>query len=108
MPYRMFLDDERYPAMKDADMQIVRTYDQAVEVMEARGCPDYISFDHDLGEESLEGIDVATWMVNRDLDSKGAFIPHGFTFYVHSQNPVGKQNIEGILGSYLRFRAQQK
>jgi hypothetical protein len=102
--YRLFIDDDRFPADKDSNMFIVRTYEEAVHCFVEQGCPSFISFDHDLGPNSLEGIDIAWWLVNKDMDSGGEFIPKEFTFYVHSQNPIGGENITMLLNNYLRSR----
>jgi hypothetical protein len=65
-------------------------------------CPEFISFDHDLGGEDTAMI-VVNWMIEKDLDNPG-FIPANFDFIVHSANPIGKQNIQGKLSSYLKQR----
>lgn len=73
--------------------------------MKQNGCPDYISFDHDLGDIGTKtGKDVANWIVERDQELEGKFIPENFEFNVHSANPVGTENIEGLLKQYLSFR----
>lgn len=100
--YKMFLDDERMPIGEG--WEIVRSFDEAVALMAERGCPQHISFDHDLGEDSKTGYDLAKWMVNQDLDAESKFIPSGFTFYVHSQNPVGATNIREHLLQYIWCR----
>lgn len=33
--------------------------------------------------------------------------PADFAFFVHSQNPVGKANIEGLLNNYLEFKKNE-
>lgn len=106
MSYKMFLDDERFPVDKEMnEFLIVRTFVEAVKLMETKGCPNYISFDHDLGE-GPNGYDLVKWMINKDLDKPG-FIPNEFSFYVHSQNPVGKGNIFAQLTRYLEVRDRQ-
>lgn len=52
------------------------------------------------------GMDFAKWLVESDLDHNGSFLAPEFDFYVHSQNPQGKANIEGLLRQYLgtKFR----
>lgn len=102
---KLFLDDERFPPNSGDVWDIVRTVDEAKAYMEANGCPLFISFDHDLGEDQATGFDLVKWMVERDLDADGKFIPRLFTYYVHSQNPVGKKNIESYLDGYLSFDA---
>lgn len=101
MTYKLFIDDERFSSTND--WIIVRSYKQAITFMDNMGCPKKISFDHDLGEEK-SGLDIAKWIVQKDMDEKGKFIPDNFIFIIHSQNPVGKANIEGYLTSYLEFR----
>lgn len=78
------------------------TVEGAIDYIEREGCPDFISFDNDL-MRSLEGIDLAKWLVEKDLDSPG-FLPADFRFFVHSQNSVAKERIYGLLGQYLSHR----
>lgn len=101
-PYRLFLDDEREPPSDGGEWVIVRSYDEAVLLMQERGCPIYMSFDHDLGE-GRNGLDVAKWMIDQDLVERD-FMPDGFQFYVHSQNPVGAKNINTLLLSYMAHK----
>lgn len=70
-----------------------------------RGGPSLASFDHDLGDGE-DAISFVRWLIEKDLDSDGSLIPRDFRFWVHSQNPVGKANIEGLLNSYLDFKKQ--
>ncbi len=89
---KLFLDDLR-PTPKD--FQRVYTYDEFVAFITVHGIPTYISFDHDLGPGKT-GYDCAKFLVDYCLD-------HDITninFSVHSQNPVGKQNIEGLLNNF--------
>jgi hypothetical protein len=101
--YLLFLDDERLPASNMNNAQIARSYDEAVRIMLERGCPASISFDHDLGIDKT-GYDLARWLVERDLDLNGDFIPSTFRFEVHSQNPVGASNIRKYLTQYLEYK----
>lgn len=100
---KLYLDDIRNP--KGDGFDVVRSFDEAVTYCSINGCPSYISFDHDLGPDPLKtGFDFANWLVETDLDMEGNWIPEDFEFNVHSANPVGASNIEGILKSYLNFR----
>ncbi len=100
---KLYLDDIRIPT--SSGFAIVRSYDDAVHYMRKNGCPDFISFDHDLGEaDEHSGLDVAKWMVERDMNDNGQFIPEDFTFNVHSANPPGAANIKGLLDNYLEQR----
>lgn len=101
----LFLDDERSPKTPGA-WQIARSFDEAVSLLSYYGCFSYISFDHDLGDGVPTGHDLAKWLVDKDLDAGGKFIPTDFGFNVHSANPVGRANIEALLSSYLKHREQ--
>lgn len=100
---KLFIDDIRDPIQDD--FIVLRNYAEAVGLMRQKGCPNFISFDHDLGTaDDLTGYDIAKWIVNRDIDMNGAFIPHDFDYVVHSANPVGRDNIVGLLNNYLEVR----
>lgn len=106
----MFIDDERFPISGDSDMVIARTPSAALAFMNFFGCPAFISFDHDLGlctktNQEMSAMEVVHFMIDRDLDTNQGFIPKDFTFYVHSQNPIGRENITGLLNSYLSRRS---
>jgi hypothetical protein len=118
---KLFLDDIRNPKdcanglvpsklnkmYWDDDWSIVRSYDQFVSWIVKNGLPDFISFDHDLadvhysmdfskfndGGKEKTGYECAKWLVNYCMDMK-LDIPR---YIVHSQNPVGKVNIQSYL-----------
>ena len=50
----LHLDDLRTPP-NDREWVIVRTYDEAVGWLKKNGCPDHISFEHDLGRVIVNG-----------------------------------------------------
>lgn len=101
---KLFLDDERFPPGDAADWVIARDCVEAREIADANpGGIRFVSFDHDLGEGKETGKDFANWLVERDLDQPG-FIPSDFSFYVHSQNPVGRDNINNLLERYLETK----
>ena len=102
----LFIDDEREPPFKDGKIwMVVRTMEQAQEIIAEHGCPMFISFDHDLGYEGSKllptGLDFAKWLIDQDLDQGGRFFPSGFWFFVHSMNPVGARNIADLMFRYL-------
>jgi hypothetical protein len=103
MNYQLFIDDERFPATNG--WVIVRSYKSAIDWIERYGFPYFISFDHDLGLDSLTGYDIAKWIVEYDLDHD--VMDEYFQFYVHSMNPIGKINIEKLLNSYLDKKFQK-
>jgi len=128
---KLFLDDIRIP--KDCvnglvpshlnkfywenDWYIVRSHNEFVNWINKNGLPDFISFDHDLADvhygmdfsnimdnTNIEktGYDSAKWLGNYCMD-KNLKLPN---YIVHSQNPVGKANINGYLNRLIKFLDQ--
>lgn len=126
---RLFLDDERIPIdcahymyRRGVDCRIyheewiiVRSYKQFTNWITENGLPDIISFDHDLadvfqlketldihewfdaeGNREYTGMNCAQWLVNYCLDNKKE-LP---SFIVHSANPCGTENINGLLKNF--------
>jgi hypothetical protein len=104
MSWKLYLDDIRTPA--DESFVIARSAEEAKRLILRKDMPSHISFDHDLGMDDdgnllPSGYDFAKWLV--ELDIKGVIqIADDFTFKIHSQNPIGAQNIKGLLDGYLR------
>ena len=98
---KLFLDDEREPSFEDPDLKIARSFDEAVELVKIHGYPDEVFFDHDLGE-GRNGYHFAMFLVDLDMDT--GTMPATFKFFVHSQNPIGRKNIENLMNSYMRER----
>lgn len=95
----LFLDDERFPKdcvtglkldakVYNRDWDIVRNFKQFTSWIVKNGCPNEVSFDHDLGAGKT-GYDCARYLQEYCLRN-GIDTP---IVYVHSMNPVGKQNI---------------
>lgn len=62
--------------------------------------PLFVSFDHDLatdgsGKEST-GYDCAKWLIEKCLNENLPFPD----YMVHSMNPIGRENILGIIESF--------
>lgn len=124
--YNLFLDDERTPMSTysyfpnnvyiDKEWVIVRNHEDFVKTIEKRGLPSIISFDHDLGYEHYPkskvdmykeidysnfkektGYDSAKWLVNYLIDNN-LELPK---IYIHTQNPVGRENIKKLLDNFL-------
>lgn len=104
MEYRLFIDDDRFPADADADMVVVRSSREAIERIAADGMPTWIQFDHDLAGGD-RAVDVVDWIIERVLDGDLTF-PEGFGYHVHSKNPVGAENIRGKMEGILRHVAE--
>jgi hypothetical protein len=107
MTYKLFIDDERFPPeswVGTGPYRIARTSSEAQFYVDTFGMPNFISFDHDLGiyNDGVEdtSINFINWLVEAVLDNR-VQIPDNFDFYVHSQNPVGKENIESKMTALL-------
>ena len=101
MPIKLFIDDLREPPSEE--WCVTRSSEETIAYPQKGGCPEMISFDHDLGGEDT-AMTVVHWLIERDLDQPG-FIPSDFEFLVHSANPVGAENIRATLHRYLAFRS---
>lgn len=119
--WKLFIDDERIPNQKYSEIKVflsrlsfrlfnvnifpwflvARNCEEAKKYVEVLGCPQHISFDHDLGCYLDEtGYDFTKWLVNMVMDGKIEF-PEDFEYHIHSANPVGRANIHGYLNSYF-------
>jgi len=102
----IFLDDERIPAdvtwikLEDVDWVIIRSYEDFVSWLQNRGIPTRLSMDHDLGTDKT-GQDCLRYLLDKveEMQSEIPFI----TF--HTQNIVGKKNMEYLYKNYKRFRS---
>jgi hypothetical protein len=103
MSYQMFIDDERFPAGNETDWIICRTLKEVTACVALHGMPNYISFDHDLGDDEPNGFEITKMLVDYDLDALHKF-PSNFAWYIHSQNPIGKANIDSYLANYFNVR----
>lgn len=109
MSYNLFIDDVRSPG--DAKWApwygrvypwvVVRSLSEFEELVKAFGVPQVISFDHDLGDEpEPSGYNIAQLLAERVMDGEWV-LPDEFTFYVHSLNPVGAENITKFMLNFL-------
>jgi len=115
----LFIDDERFPPDDKRHWVTVRTSAAAIAWIKKHGIPHFISFDHDLGGTDT-AMEVVKFIAKNTIELKnmtarerwftlttegrisGLKFPVGFMYYVHSQNPIGKRNIEGMMNSILK------
>lgn len=90
-----YLDKELYP---NKEITQVYNYNEFVDWIEKNGIPDWIFFDHDLGEEKT-GMDCAKWLVEK-LRKEKKQIPN---YFIQSANPCGAANIDSLLKCYEKF-----
>lgn len=117
MTYALWLDDYRpvspefIAASGGGPVVIAVNYEQFVQAITEHGCPQYISFDHDLADAhyggdfsgpEMTGMACAEWLVDWILDDPTRLLPN-FRFNVHSMNPAGAENIRGLLNGFFEF-----
>lgn len=96
--YKLFIDDERFPVTDD--WVIVRTSQEAIDTLLARGFPSFISFDHDLGGDDTSIVFI-NWLTDELIEGR-LDIPKFFDYYVHSQNCIGAENIRSKMDQLMR------
>ena len=94
---RLWIDDLREPP--DDTWDVVTTSEAAIALLtnfQREGmlwCPrEVVSFDHDLGGDDTTR-PVVMWMINNDFRFD--------EYRVHSQNPIGREWLEGMIDRYL-------
>lgn len=97
-PSKIYLDDAR-PVPEG--FIGVKNYSEFVQFINKNGLPHFISLDHDLGEEK-SSFDCAKFLVNYCLDHH-LELPK---YTVHSQNLVGKENIEKLLENFNKRKSR--
>lgn len=110
----LWLDDIRDPHskmwqsefMSDLNSEIdtivwVKSHSEFTNYIQENGLPDKIFFDHDLGDdEDGSGHDSAKWLVGYCMDHGCLQTPD---WDIQSANPVGRDNINGLLSNYKDF-----
>ena len=124
MGYKLFLDDVRRPATtfsymelpiyNEPDWIIVRNYYAFISLVQKKGVPEVVSFDHDLADihykkqefdyddENLEktGYHCAKWLLYYCVDNN-LKIPT--RIIIHSMNPAGSLNIKSLFDTYIKI-----
>ncbi len=124
--YALFLDDTRLPKdvkwieLPPYDWVVVRSYKEFVDCIRKYGIPLVCSYDHDMADEHYNeyhvahdenspsvgtiryhifnektGYECAKWLAEECV-CKNVPIP---LYYIHTLNPIGRQNIFSILES---------
>lgn len=125
---KLFLDDVRKVSdiySNTEEFHVVKNYKEFVEHIETFGLPSFISFDHDLADEHYDigienyledkeidysefkeytGMECAKWLVEYCIDNKKT-LPD---FFVHSANPAGKDNIQGLLDNFKKHQNESE
>lgn len=96
--WKLFLDDVRSP--QEEGWKIARSSGVAIRLCKLWGMPTQISFDHDLGGDDTT-MRFLVWLTNALLDGD-VQLPKGFSYTIHSMNPVGAENIRGQMENIIR------
>jgi hypothetical protein len=121
--YKLFLDDVRRPATTHAYMElpvflepdwiIVRNYYAFISIIQKKGIPEVIAFDHDLADIHYKvqdfnyedpnyektGYHCAKWLIDHCIDNNEELPPE---IIVHSMNPSGSKNIKSLFDTYIK------
>lgn len=81
----------------DVDFVWVHNFDEFTSYIMKNGLPQFVSFDHDLGKGLQKGYDCAKWLISY-CKQVGKKLP---MFFVHSANPNGQREINGLLNNGL-------
>lgn len=101
--WHLFLDDERSPESVDwsgKTVEIARSSGEAIALLDSKGLPGFISFDHDLGGDDT-GMKVMWHLIYGDMDGKWD-ISDIQQVQLHTANVVGRKNLEGLWVSYCK------
>ena len=111
----LWLDDARDPFDLDIDWMVfspigrnvdvswVTSFQEFTDHIMINGLPDGICFDHDLGTHNGDGHQCAKWLVEYCLDHDEPLPKYN----IQSANPVGKENIDKLLKSFIKFRENE-
>lgn len=94
----LWLDDERDPAQHNcAGWEWIKDPGKLIATLQAESMANtFLSLDHDLGSGVMTGYDVIAWIEQQVLGG-GREPPAGIR--IHTQNPVGRQNMTAALNS---------
>jgi len=90
--WKLYLDDIRAPTSKG--WTIVKTVENAIQLIDLKGIPLEMSLDHDLGD-GMTGYDFVRWLAIYTADNGVSF--SDIKFNVHSANIIGKYNMERFI-----------
>jgi len=116
MPKDAF-DYMHLPVYIQKEWIVVRNYHAFISLIEGKGIPEIISFDHDLADEHYDyqehldgdyydimtektGYHCAKWLIDYCIDNNKE-LPA--TILIHSMNPAGSLNIKSLFDTYYKY-----
>lgn len=106
-PWILFLDDIRHPSDDQINFQrqlghplrTAASTERAKDLVKVLGMPTHMMLDHDLGGDDTV-MRFLSWLAYEyALTSEISSIP---TYSIHSDNPVGRQNIQSFMTSWRK------
>lgn len=102
MTWKLWIDDEAFSPEaivrhSPEGFKVAETSTSAMNLVLSFGFPQFVDFDHDLG-----GDDCAMKFLNQLRDCYDLHMIKPFDYNIHSQNPVGTQNIKAFMDSWNR------
>ncbi len=97
----LYVDDIRDLPPSCEGWDLARNYDEAIKLLTEHEY-DRISLDHDIASfredgREMTGYDIALWLAQRKHDN--LYVPSNI--YIHSANPVGRDNMQSVINRYL-------
>lgn len=80
-------------------------YDDFVYLVVKYGLPEHVNLDHDLGHDWKTGYAACKFMVEYHMKHPETPWP---TWSIHSANPVGSENMRGLLENYEKHIQNNK
>lgn len=117
MSYKLWIDDQAYdkevedwrrPPVGETDWKIATNSCSALICVMAHGIPEFIDFDHDLGENIGTGVPVPETVMeflHYLFDMYPEAIDEIKDYRIHSANPEGAKNIHAYMDSWKRSRS---
>jgi hypothetical protein len=126
--YNLFLDDFRnvsdahnylpIPEYALEDWVVVRNYYAFISVIQGKGIPEIVSFDHDLADIHYKkqnfdydapdyektGYHCAKWLIEYCIDNE-LELPK--RIIIHSMNPYGSRNIKSLFDTYNKIYGKE-
>ena len=110
MSYKLFLDDIREPedislyrGFTDDfwdDVEIARSYAEAIKLLRRKGLPDVLMLDYHLGDPEHSGFDVVKYFISM-VERNPEDLPKNFKYYIHTDSPKGCEIMEKALEKLL-------
>ena len=102
MGYKLYIDDERPLPASQSDFVLARSYHEAIDIIEERGLPEFISFDYYL-DRNFTGLDVAMWLV---VHCEYHNLELNFTYKCHSSDRDAAKRLIRFLDEHVK-RSQE-